>query len=394
MTARTPGSAGGPRRVAFLHDNDVYGGMETLQVEIARRIDRDRYLPSVMIALRNRCEASDRFESQLASVGAPCWITTGSSKETTTSLASMLRREQIDVVHIQTRTPTASTKLTFAAALARVPVIVRTEHVSPGPHVDRWTRLRTRPFDWMTDAVMTDSEGDRRQQLEMVGRRADKVIVSYCGIDTEEFDPDHDVGEAKRALGLDPDVTVIGTVGRLHPQKGHAHLIGAAADVLAHSPQPVVFVIVGDGPLEAELRAQAEALGISDAVVFAGFQPDPLPYMQAFDIATMPSLWEGFSISMQQFMALGKPLVASDHHSFREAMVDREHGLIVPVADDHALAKAYLELLEDQAFRARLGRAASDRVRENFSIQRHVEDLMGVYDGILDRPRRRLVGTR
>ena len=155
--------------------------------------------------------------------------------------------------------------------------------------------------------------------------------------------------------------------------------------MLAHSPQPVVFLIVGDGPLEAELRAQAEALGISDAVVFAGFQPDPLPYMQAIDIAMMPSLWEGFSISMQQFMALGKPLVASDHHSFREAMVDREHGLIVPVADDHTLATGSWSCSTTRRSGHGSGAAASDRARREFSIQRHVEELMGIYDRILDR---------
>ena len=146
-----------------------------------------------------------------------------------------------------------------------------------------------------------------------------------------------------------------------------------------------MFLIVGDGPEEGDLRAQAAALGIESGIRFAGFQPEPLTYMQAMDIVAMPSLWEGFSISMQEFMALGKPLVVSDHHSFQEAIVDGEHGLIVPTGDDTALADGILRLLGDGALRQRLGAAASERAHREFSIQRHVDELMDIYDRILDR---------
>ena len=92
--------------------------------------------------------------------------------------------------------------------------------------------------------------------------------------------------------------------------------------------------------------------------MFAGFQEDAVPYMQAMDVVVMPSLWEGFSISMQEFMALGKPMVVSDHHSFKEAMVDGEHGLIVPMRDGPALADGVLRLLKDPGLRVALGAAA------------------------------------
>jgi glycosyltransferase involved in cell wall biosynthesis len=367
--------------------------METLQVDIGRYLDRDRYEPTVVpfISEKGAEAALEEFEARLAEVDVPVQQPTEGLGDLTARVTRLLARERFDVVHIQTRTPAASTRLTVAATLARVPALVRTEHVSPGPHIGRWTRYTTLPNNWLTDVVITDSEGDRRQQLQVVGRRADQVIVSYCGIDPTEFDPDHDVAAAKRALGIDPATTVIGNVGRLHEQKGHCHLVAAAATVLEKRSEPLVFLIVGDGPEEEALRAQAEAAGISDHIIWAGFQPDPLPYMQAFDIATMPSLWEGFSISMQQLMAMGKPMVVSDHHSFQEAMVDHEHGLIVPLADPDGLARGLLELLDDTALAARLGRAATARVREEFSIQNHVRELMDLYDGLLERPARLVV---
>jgi glycosyltransferase involved in cell wall biosynthesis len=383
---RLPAPAGGSRRVAFLHDNDSFGGMETLQIEIIRHLDATRYEPTVVLA-GPPGEGTDRFVEHLDAEGVPYLQapSAGGTVASSRGLARLLARERFDVAHLQTRTPLASRTLTLACALARVPGVVRTEHVSPAPHADRWTKLQVWPFDLVTDVIMTDSKGDRRQQIELVGRRPSKVVSSYCGIEASHLDPAHDVVAAKRSIGIDPRTTVIGTVGRLHLQKGHRHLVDAAALVVERTDRQVVFLLVGDGPEEHDLRAQVEAAGLTDRVEFAGHQPDPLPSMQAMDIVTMPSLWEGFSICMQQFMALGKPMVVSDHHSFREAIVHGEHGLIVPTADHAALADSIVELLDDPAQAARLGRAASERAHEEFSIRRHVAELAATYDRVLGR---------
>lgn len=287
----------------------------------------------------------------------------------------------IDVVHIQTRTPEASRRLTLAAFLARTPALIRTEHVSPGPHVGRWTRYTVVPFDWMTDLIITDSKADRDEQIRLVGRAPEKVATSYCGIDPFAFDEHHDIAAAKRALGIDPTSVVIGTVGRLHEQKGHRYLVAAAGEVLRHCPA-TVLLLVGDGPDEAALRQQVADEGIADRVIFAGFQADPVPYMEAMDVAVMPSLWEGFSISMQEFMAMGTPLVTSDHHSFREAMDHGVHGLIAPMRDSAQLAVEIERLVLDADLRATIGAAAAHRARQEFSIQRHVDELMTMYDQV------------
>ena len=288
------------------------------------------------------------------------------------------------MVHIQTRTPEASRRLTLAAFLARTPALIRTEHVSPGPHVGRRTRYTVVPFDWMTDLIITDSKADRDEQIRLVGRAPEKVATSYCGIDPFAFDEHHDIAAAKRALGIDPTSVVIGTVGRLHEQKGHRYLVAAAGEVLRHCPA-TVLLLVGDGPDEAALRQQVADEGIADRVIFAGFQADPVPYMEAMDVAVMPSLWEGFSISMQEFMAMGTPLVTSDHHSFREAMDHGVHGLIAPMRDSAQLAVEIERLVLDADLRATIGAAAAHRARQEFSIQRHVDELMTMYDQVLAR---------
>ena len=101
---------------------------------------------------------------------------------------------------------------------------------------------------------------------------------------------------------------------------------------------PVQFLLIGDGPLMGELRAQVDRLGMRERIHFAGFQADYVPYMEAMDIGVMPSLWEGFSISMQEYMALGKPMVVTNHGSFLEALTHEQHGLIVATRDSAGLS--------------------------------------------------------
>lgn len=380
-----------PRRVAYVHDANVFGGMEVLQMSMLRHLDTSRYEPFVVVpGYDDELRSSPKeFISLLHETGInvlrpphPGDTRVLSLLHDVQNIAAMLRQARIDVVHIQTRHPEAAARATLATALARIKGVVRTEHLPPSHHMTWKTRYKIIPFDWMTDYIVADSDADRAEHLQLLGRSARKVVRSYCGIDAFKFNPDHDKRAAKRSLGLDPNLPVVGAVGRLHEQKGHTYLLDAIARVIADYG-PLQFVLVGDGPLMAELRAKAEHLGITAYTHFAGFQSDYVRYMEAMDIGVMPSLWEGFSISMQEFMALGKPLVVTDHASFREALVHGEHGLIAPVRNGEALATHITKLLREPEMALRLGRAATARVRQEFSIQRHMSDLMTLYDSLL-----------
>jgi len=248
----------------------------------------------------------------------------------------------------------------------------------------RWrTRYTILPFDWMTDRIIADSNANRDEQIKLLGRPAWKVLRSYCGIDPTQFNPDHDVAAAKRRLGLNPNLPVVGAIGRLHVQKGMTYLIDAMPQVIREYG-PVQFLLVGDGPLMGDLRAQVDRLGMRAHIQFAGFQADYVPYMEAMDIGVMPSLWEGFSISMQEYMALGKPTVVTNHGSFLEALTHEQHGLLVATRDSAGLSAGILRLLRDPALAQRFGQAALARVRDKFSVQQHMRDLMSLYDTLLD----------
>lgn len=379
-----------PRRIAYMHDTNVFGGMETLQIAMLRHLDRSRFTPSVVISPFDGERGSPpEFLDLLAASQTPVLrpphpggVGGVSALREIAGTARMLRRAKIELAHIQTWHPGGARKATLAARLAGVRAVLRTEHLPPSYRVGRLTRQLATAFDALTDYILVDSDGNRAEQLELVGRSPQKVIRSYCGIDALAFNPHHDVAAAKRRLGLDPDLPVVGNVGRLHEQKGQTFLLDAAAELL-RSYGPFQLLIVGDGPLRDELLVKATTLGLGGHVRFAGFQADYVPFMEAMDIGVMPSLWEGFSISMQEFMALGKPMVVSDHRSFQEAFTHERHGLLVPARNGAALAAAILRLLRDPELARRLGRAALARVRTEFSIQQHMRELMELYDRVL-----------
>jgi glycosyltransferase involved in cell wall biosynthesis len=238
----------------------------------------------------------------------------------------------------------------------------------------------------MTQFIITDSDSSRDEQIRLLGRDPKKVYRSYCGVDLTKFPPTKDLRRAKRRLGFDPDIPVVGAIGRLSEQKGHRYFVEAAAHVKREIGE-VTFLLVGDGPLEGDLRRQVNSLGLEDSFIFAGFQSEYVPYMDAMDVAVMSSVHEGFSLTMLELMAMGKPCVFTDHPSFKEAVGDEACCVLVPVRSGAALAGGVSRLLRDKELATSMGIAARMRVETEFCLQRLADDMMGLYDALLEDDR-------
>lgn len=163
----------------------------------------------------------------------------------------------------------------------------------------------------------------------------------------------------------EPGELVIGNAGRLVKQKGQAYLLEAAA-LLHGRGVRFVLAIAGEGPLRAELEAQAAGLGIAEKVRFLGFVADMDRFYQEIDMLAFPSLWEGLANAPLEAMAAGKPVVAFAVSSLPEQIRDGENGLLVRGGDAEALAQA-LARLADAHTRQRMGAGGRRLVRENFA---------------------------
>ena len=234
-------------------------------------------------------------------------------------------------------------------------------------------------LDAVTSRVVLVSHTNRDAHISQLRRNADKLVVIQNGVDLGDLVTADDREAAKRALSLDPAIPLVGTVGRLSHQKGHRDLIAAMRSVIDRIG-PVNVAIVGSGPLEAELRAMAGSLGLADHLIMPGHVRDPQRWVAAFDVAVLPSLYEGFSLSMLEFMAAGKPCVFSDHASFVEATDGGRVARLARMGDPLSLADEIVGLLTDRAAAEQLGRDARQHVATHFTIDGHVRSLMELYD--------------
>jgi glycosyltransferase involved in cell wall biosynthesis len=185
--------------------------------------------------------------------------------------------------------------------------------------------------------------------------------------------------EALRKLGVPEGAPVIGNVAALADHKDHATLLAALPRVLETTPE-ARLVIVGDGELRGALEAQAAELRLGDRCVFAGFRADVDALISAFTLFCLSSRAEGLGTSLLDAMNFGRAVVATRAGGIPEAVEDGVTGILAPVGDPAALARALIELLEDPARREAMGDSGRRRFEERFTADRMVNATLGVYE--------------
>ncbi|MBK6898704.1 MAG: glycosyltransferase [bacterium] len=180
-----------------------------------------------------------------------------------------------------------------------------------------------------------------------------------------------------RPAGLEPGLFHAGIVGRVSEVKGIVHALRALTSPAV--PAHVRLDVIGTGPLLDELRHEAGALGVADRVRFHGFQRDILDWIAHLDALLMPSLHEGLPYTLLEAMSLGVPAIASRVGGLAEVLRHGETGLLVEVGDAAGLAGALAGLAGDPQEGRRLGEAAAREQRERYTLNRMVDDYLGVY---------------
>ena len=271
----------------------------------------------------------------------------------------------------------------IAARLAGVPTIVHHVH---GFAFHQFTAPRTlklfvaleRFAARFCDFIIAVGEQHRQTTINFGIKTPDEIATVLNGIDLEKFQG-VDREASRRSLGFGRNEQIIGSIGRLAPQKGFEYAIRAMKLVLAENPN-ARLVLAGDGPLEAELREEARRNGVEERVTFLGFRRDVPELLAAFDIFVHPSLWEGLSISLMEAMAAGKPIVASDIWGNKEMIVTGHNGILVPPADPEALAAALNRTLAGAPLAKSMADQAKFDAFARFTEDRMVAENVAAYD--------------
>jgi sugar transferase (PEP-CTERM/EpsH1 system associated) len=285
-------------------------------------------------------------------------------------LARLFRAWRVDIVHTRNAEPFFYGLL--AARLARVPVVIHSEHGRTFPEKP----LRARIQRWMlsnVNAAFAVSQRLKEDLVRELGVSPGRFEVLYNGVDLDRFGSPSTAADSRPA-GRD---VVIGSVGRLVPVKNYSLLLQAMARLPAGPASRLV--LVGDGPERSLLENLAAALGLRDRVQFAGHREDVPGALQEMDIFVLPSTSEGMSNTLLEAMAGGVTAVASDVGGNSEIIENEVSGLLFPSGDIARAAGQLGRLIGDSALRERLARAAAARVRGEFSIDAMLQRYTKLY---------------
>jgi len=307
-------------------------------------------------------------------------------------LVGLFRRHRFTVVHAHT--PKIGLLGQVAARLAGVPVVIRTLH---GFYFhDHMTPLKRafyialeRIAGRCSDAILSQNSEDVETAIRLHICKPDKINYLGNGIDVRVFDPARfstEVVQAKKSeLGLPPDAPVVGMVGRLVREKGYIEFLEAMQIVLAEMPDVRAICMGVQAPEkpDALLPSIIDEYGLADRVKFLGFRLDMPELYSVMDLLVLPSRREGFPRAPMEASAMGVPVVATNIRGCREAVVDGENGLLVPVRDSQALAQAILQLLKNPELAQLMGCRGRIMAEERFDEQLIFERVKKTYRRLL-----------
>jgi glycosyltransferase involved in cell wall biosynthesis len=358
------------------------GGAERLLVSLAG-VRRDDLGVDVAYLVPTK----DHLVPELTAVGAGVHLLAGArglaDPRWPLRLAALVRRTRPDVVHLHSPAVASVARPVLRARRGR-PAVVSTEHNLWGSfgRVTRVANALTLPLD---DVRLAVSE---RVRDSTWARWRPRTEVLIHGVPLEALAARRsERAESRAELGLPADAVLVVHVGNLREKKDHVTLLEAARIALEAEPR-LRFASIGQGPLEAQIRARHAQLGLGDRFALLGYHPDPARVLAGSDLFTLTSRHEGLPIALLEALAMGLPAVASAVGGIPTVLRPGIEGVLVEPGDVEGFANAYLDLARDQRRRAILSAAAIERAAD-YDIARTQSWLEQRYADALRSERRR-----
>jgi len=303
-------------------------------------------------------------------------------------LGKIFREQKPDIVH--THSGKAGILGRLAAKRAGVPLILHTIH---GPSFGNFQnslnnfifKSAEKKAARVTGHFIVVADAMKAQYLAAGIGTPEQYTKIFSGFPLEPFLNATNDLELRKKLGIAPDDFVIGTVARLVPLKGHDDLFAVAPGLVRQNPK-IKFLLVGDGELRPRFEKLAKSLGLEKHSILTGLvPPDEVPkHIGIMDTLVHLSLREGLPRALPQALAAGKPVVAYDCDGAREICLDGETGFLIQRGDLENLAGKILRLASDSSLREEFGRRGQNFVRENFAVEKMVDDQYNVYLKLLN----------
>lgn len=300
-------------------------------------------------------------------------------------IVKVIREVQPDIVHVQYLAPGLLAIL--GARIAGVRKIFATSHIAGsyayGLRAKALLRIAARvctAFFCVSQGVEKFWFGDSRVFDPTTATPGRRHYTVYNAVDVERIRRSALSSSESQSVRTSGSRKIIGIVGRLAEQKGHAVLLEAMKEVV-RKVHDAVLLVIGDGPERNSLEQTAESSGLKERVKWLGVKPQEEVFRLygSMDVFAMPSLYEGFGLTAAEAMAAELPVVGTAIEGLSEVVEDGVTGYLVPLGDSKAIAQKLIALLNDAGLRRRMGQAGYERVKERFGMERFRESMLAAY---------------
>ena len=358
------------------------GGLEMMVVNLLARLDCSYYQLAVCCY-----DSQGSLVSRLSDKGIAVHLLrrrAGVDFAYILKLANFFRKSGVQILHLHN--PTAFFYGTLAGRLARVPCIVYTEH-GRDFSASRKVKIINRMLARMVDRIIAVSVAGKEYLAKEEGIARDRIQLIYNGVEDTQRLTTRSQEAIRRELGLTSKRPVIGIVARLDWIKNHASLL-RAMQIISRNYPDAILLVVGDGPLKADLQILAEQLRIQDKTYFLGARTDIPDLLSVMDVFVLCSHNEGLSLTLIEACAAGKPIVATDVGGNREVVKHQINGLLVPANESQSLAMAIQKILGDKDAAREMGRKGCTVFAEQFTIDTMVDTYQKLYNACLQQKQR------
>lgn len=370
-------------RVGYVIGSLELGGSERQLLELASRLDRTRFEPSIFCLSRDgaQAEAARRAGVPVTSFGVgPVrylkWA------RWTRRLRRLCLERPLDIVHAYLFPSYGLAALAARGTPARLVAGVRAVGVA---REAQW------PFSLLDSAglararrIVVNAEAVRAALATRRPEVVDRIMVIYNGIDLQPYAADADREAARARLGLESSAFVALMVANLIDYKGHEEAIRALG-LLRRRVGRAVLALAGAGPQEPRLRSLAREMGLEEAVLFLGRRDDVPALLCAADVVLLASWHEGLPNAVMEAMAAARPVVSTDVGGVGELVTHGVTGLLVPPSAPAAIEAALFEVASDPALAGRLGQSGRARVAQAFSWAAAVRAHEEMYASLCER---------
>lgn len=355
-------------------------GAERVILELAQGLHETRFTPIIGVIAnksgghREMAKASQELQFQTETFDSALpfdW-------KTVVQIRNYIRNNDIHIVH--THGYKANFYGLMATRFTQVPTIA-TCH--PWTETDYSVKARLYTFldkRWLKKMhrIIAISE-EVRQKLPM----RESVAVIPNGIDLSRFNGRHQDDMLRQQLGFSSSDIIIGTIGRLVPEKGYRYLLDSMHE-LCKTHHNIALIIVGDGPLVHQLKQQVKERKLESRVSFLGIRNDTPELLAIMDIFVMPSLSEGLPMALLEAMAAGKPVVATAVGAIPQIIRDGDSGMLVPPQDIERLTTTLARLIQAPQKTQQIGEKARKEVETNYSSARMTQRYIEHYRQLLN----------